>query len=134
MGSVKSPLLLVPATVDDIPALVDIWLEAFSKDKDMTHLFPDTPGVRKWMADYHALDFATKPYQYYVKAVDPETADEQGRARVVAFGKWDTASMEVRGPRFPPWDADMPGDEATQVFDLLNGNRSRVMGDVKHYC
>lgn len=134
MGSVKSPLVLLQATVDDIPSLIDIWYKAFSSDKEMMHLFPDTPEMRKWMADYHALDFATKPYQYYLKVVDPEATDEQGRVQVLAYAKWDTAMPNVRGARFPPWAAETPGEECTALFDMLEANRDRVMGETKHYC
>lgn len=134
MGSIKSNLQILPATVDDIPTLVDVWFKAFSIDPGMMQLFPDTPNMRKWMAEYHALDFATKPYQYYMKVVDPEIIDEHGSVRVLAYGKWDTAMPNIRGPRFPPWDSDTPGTEATKVFDGLNESRDRVMGDLKHYC
>lgn len=133
MGSVKKPLLLLPATVDDIPSLIDVWYKAFSPDKDLLRLFPDTPEMRKWMADYHALDFATKPYQYYLKVVDPEATDDKGRVQVLAYAKWDTAMRNVRGARFPPWAAETPSEECTAVFDMLDANRDRVMGEAKHY-
>ncbi|CAI7678967.1 unnamed protein product [Penicillium pancosmium] len=133
MGSVKSPLLLLPVTKEDIPSCVDIWFKAFSTDQDMVRIFPDTPGLREWTAGYITLDLETKPYQYYVKVVDPSITDDRGQARILAYAKWDTASMEVRGRRFPPWAAETPADEATSVFDFLNGSRARVMGDLKHY-
>ena len=134
MGSIKSNLQILPATEDDIPALVDLWFRAFSIDPGMMQIFPDTPNMRKWFADYNALDFATKPYQYFIKVVDPEIIDEQGSPRILAYAKWDTAMPNIRGPRFPPWDLETPGELATNVFDSLNGNRDRVMGDLKHYC
>ncbi|OQE21959.1 hypothetical protein PENSTE_c011G03323 [Penicillium steckii] len=133
MGSIKSNLQILPATEDDIPALVDLWFKAFSIDPGMMQIFPDTPNMRKWFADYNALDFATKPYQYFIKVVDPEILDEQGFPRILAYAKWDTAMPNIRGPRFPPWDLETPGELATNVFDSLNGNRDRVMGDLKHY-
>jgi hypothetical protein len=134
MGSVRTPLVIEPATADDIEALNEIWFTAFAKDAGMMRLFPDTPVLRAWMADCHAHDFKNRPYQFYLKVVDPDMKDAQGRPRVVAYGKWDSKTAEFRGPRFLPWAEETPADECTKVFNTLEANRRRVMGDVEHCC
>lgn len=133
MNSIDARLIVLPATANDIPILNDIWFSAFKEDQGMMHIFPDKPSVRRWMTDWHNLDFATKPFQYYLKVVDLATKSEQGKALIIAYAKWDTSLPNERGPRFPPWAVETPSGEASQVFDMLERNRDRVMGNSKHY-
>ncbi|KAI8657972.1 N-acetyltransferase domain-containing protein [Fusarium keratoplasticum] len=125
-------LRLELATPEDIPAMVDLWFEAF-KDPDMQRLWPGTPGVRKWWHDANYHDIINKPLARYVKVVDPDTLDTQGRSRIAAYAKWDTAMPEERGRRYPPWHDDMPGEECQAFFQREEDERKRVMGDYKHY-
>lgn len=121
------------ATPDDTPAMADLWFAAF-KDPDISRMWPDTPGMRKWWSDANRGDMLSKPFQRYIKVVDPGSVDDQGRARVVAYAKWDLAMLEDRGSRYPPWHEDMPAEENDAFFAREDAERKRVMGDLKHYC
>ncbi|KAJ5731744.1 acetyltransferase [Penicillium malachiteum] len=129
----SSTLKLEPLTLEDVGALSELWFAAFT-DPSMTEVFPNTPGVREWLENASREDLANKPFQKYVKIVDTEAVDSQGRPRVAAFAKWDLAMPEERGRRWPPWHEDMKGDTAEKFFQILEGNRTRVMGDQKHFC
>jgi len=37
-----------------------------------------------------------KPFQKYVKVIDTESVDEQGRPRIVAYAKWDLSMLADR--------------------------------------
>lgn len=126
-------LVLQPATLDDIPDLTALWFETFT-DPAMQHLWPDKPGIRNWWAEANRGDMTEKPYQKYVKVVDPESKDANGRPRIVAYAKWDLAMPDERGPRFPPWHEDMNKQECENFFNAMEINRKRIFGDMKHYC
>ncbi|KAI3144547.1 hypothetical protein CBS147325_5307 [Penicillium roqueforti] len=130
--STPNPLVLEPATVEDLPAITDLWFTAFN-DPGMRRLFPDTPGTREWFTEANRTDMLTKPFQKYIKIIDPSTTDTQGKARIVAYAKWDLAMPDERGDRFPPWHGDMPGQVCDTFFGGLESERKRVMGDRKHY-
>lgn len=128
-----SPLRIEIATLDDVPTLTEIWFAAFT-DPGIRCLWPDTAGVRKWWDDANRNDMLNKPFQRYIKVVDPESTDGDGRMRIAAFAKWDTAMPEERGRRYPPWHDDMPAQVCDAFFDGEENERRRVMGDRKHYC
>ncbi|KAJ5198503.1 Acyl-CoA N-acyltransferase, partial [Penicillium cinerascens] len=125
-------LVLQPATLDDIPELTALWFEVFT-DPAMRQLWPDTPGTRKWWEEANRGDMTEKPYQKYVKVIDPESKDANGRPRIVAYAKWDLAMPDERGPRFPPWHEDMDKQECDNFFNPMEINRKRIFGDTKHY-
>ncbi|KAJ5131118.1 Acyl-CoA N-acyltransferase [Penicillium bovifimosum] len=126
------PLVLQPATLEDMPAITELFYAVFT-DPGMRHLFPDTPGTHQWFTATNHTDMLTKPYQKYLKVIDPSTVDAQGRARIAAYAKWDLAMADERGPRFPPWHSDMPQHDCDTFFGKLESERKRVMGDRKHY-
>lgn len=41
---------------------------------------------------------------------------------------------DERGPRYPPWHGDSPGQDCDAFFGGLEKSRRHVMGDKKHYC
>ncbi|EXK77166.1 hypothetical protein FOQG_18120 [Fusarium oxysporum f. sp. raphani 54005] len=126
-------LILEEATLDDVPALTELWYAAFT-DPGVRHLWPDTPRVRKWWDDANREDIRTKSFQHYIKVVDPKAKDGQGRPRIAAFAKWDTATPEVRGPRYPPWVEDMPIQDCDAFLKRLERSRLQAMGGQKeHY-
>jgi hypothetical protein len=129
----EHPLVLELATLEDIPALTDLWYEAFT-DPSARHIWPDTPGVRKWWDDANREDMINKPFQRYVKVVDPKSKDANGRPRIVAYAKWDMAMPNERGRRFPPWHEDMHQKDCDSFVSTLEGNRKRVFGDSRNYC
>ncbi|KAJ5101412.1 hypothetical protein NUU61_003634 [Penicillium alfredii] len=125
-------LKLELVTSEDIPALIDLWFRVFT-DPSMQHLFPDTPGVCEWWTDANRHDLVHKPFQRYLKIIDPDSIDDQGRPRMVAYAKWDLGSLDVRGSRFPPWHEDMPGRDCEQFFGRLDSERRVIMGERKHF-
>ena len=133
MGSKTSPLVLEPATAEDVPAIIDVWFAAFTQPL-ISQLLPDTPGMREWHRDWHLGNFQNRPSTKYLRIVYTESKDEQGRPRIVAFGVWDLAMPEDRGRRFPPWHVDCPQQSCEDFITTLESERKRVMGDVKNYC
>lgn len=127
-------LRLEMATLDDVLALTELWFAAFKDDAGIRRLWPDTPGVRKWWDDANRSDILNKPFQRYVKVIDPGSADAGGRARIAAYAKWDLSMPEGRGRRYPPWHGDMPGQLCDVFMQREEDERRRVMGDQKHYC
>jgi hypothetical protein len=127
-------LKLEEATLDDIPALTEIWFAAFRNDPDISRLWPDTRGVRRWWDDANRGDMLNKPFQRFVKVVDPGNKDALGRRRIAAWAKWDTSMPEDRGRRYPPWHEDQPAEACNAFFAREESERGRVMGDEKHYC
>lgn len=121
------------ATIDDVSAMVSLWFAAFTQ-AEIKRLFPDTPAMREWHEQWHRGDMETKDFQTYVKVVDNAEKDEQGKSRLIAFGKWDLATPEERGRRFPVWCTDSPSEECQGLIDRLEGERERVMENVRHYC
>jgi hypothetical protein len=126
-------LVREPATLEDIPALTVLWYEAFT-DPATRHIWPDTPGIRKWWDDANREDMTDKPYQRYIKVVDPGSKDVNGRPRIVAYAKWDLAMPDERGRRFPPWHEDMHRQDCDDFLNTLEKNRKRIFGNEKNYC
>ncbi|KAL4902697.1 acyl-CoA N-acyltransferase [Aspergillus multicolor] len=128
-------LKLFPVTTPDIHSLITIWFAAFSGDPTLRRLFPDTAGVRAWLTAANQHDLSHKPFQKYVKVVDPDAVDSEGKTheRIVAYAKWDTSSPEHRGSRYPPWHEDIPALECEEFFQREETERERVMGKTKHY-
>ncbi|GKT51917.1 uncharacterized protein ColSpa_12098 [Colletotrichum spaethianum] len=123
-----SVLILEPATVEDVPALTEVWFAAFAQDPEIARLWPDTPRVRAWWDGANRDDMLAKPFQRFVKVVDPGSADARGRARIAAWSKWDTSMPAQRGRRYPPCCEDMPGEVFDAFFEKEERERGRVMG------
>lgn len=132
-GTGSTCLSLRLATLEDIHDLTDIWFAALSEPV-FRQLWPDTPGVRKWWNDTNRHDMLEKPFQHYIKVVDEGDINERGKARIIAYAKWDTGSQEQRGARYIPWHADMPRDQLDTFFQREEEERSRIMGHERHYC
>lgn len=133
MGSTANSLVLEPATEEDIPVMIEIWFAAFTQPS-IRKLLPDTPGMREWHREWHLRNFQTMPSVKYLRVVDTESKDEQGRPRIVAFGVWDLGKREEQGRRFPPWHPDCPQEACEEFISGLEKERKRIMGDVRNYC
>ncbi|RMJ01506.1 hypothetical protein CDV36_015752 [Fusarium kuroshium] len=126
-------LVLERAALDDIPALTELWYAGFT-DPGVRYLWPDTPGVRRWWDDANRQGLANKAYQHYMKVIDTNSKDRQGRPLTVAFAKWDMATQEERGPRYPAWNQDMPLQAIESFIQSLEISRQQVMSrKTKHY-
>ncbi|KAJ5133720.1 acetyltransferase [Penicillium atrosanguineum] len=130
--STTSTLKLETLTIEDNSALTDLWFAAFS-DPILRRVFPNTPGVRKWLENANAHDLLNKSFQRYIKVVDTESQDAEGRPRIAAYAKWDLSMPEERGRRYPPWHEEMPGELCEAFFMKEEANRKRVMGDTRHF-
>lgn len=124
-------LRLEPATEEDIPDITELFFLVFN-DPLMSEVMPNTQGVRDWFSETNRIDMATKPYQKYMKVVDPNTPD--GRPKLVAYAKWDMSMPDTRGPRFAPWDPDQPADKCDQFFGGMEEQRKKNYGDREHFC
>ncbi len=133
MTTATSTLKLEPATLEDCPAITELWFSAFTKP-EMRRFWPYTPAIRQWWTDANRHDMIKKPFQKYVKVVDTESVDEQGRPRIVAYAKWDLSMLADRGARWPAWHEEQPGSELDAFLRGLDQDRIRVMGEQKHYC
>ncbi|KAK2003093.1 acetyltransferase [Colletotrichum falcatum] len=129
----SSDLILQPATLEDVPALTEVWFAAFAHDSVITRLWPDTPRVRAWWDEANRGDMLGKPFQRFVKVVDPGSTDARGRPKVAAWAKWDTSMPARRGRRYPPWCEDMPAQVCDTFFNKEEKERRRVMGEEEHY-
>ncbi|KAJ5500734.1 Acyl-CoA N-acyltransferase [Penicillium expansum] len=127
--STPNSLVLEPATIQDLPAITELWFTVFN-DPGMRHLIPDTPGARDWFTAANRSDMLTKPYQKYLKVIDPNTKDAQDQARIVAYAKWDLAMPDERGARFPPWHGDMPGQDYLDMLGTHPDYRRRGAGSM----
>lgn len=125
-------LRLEPATLEDIPAITELWFTVFN-DPLMSHMMPNTPAVRQWFSDTNTTDMNTKPYQKYLKVIDPST-QVAGRPRIAAYAKWDLSMASERGPRFAPWHAEQPGPDCDAFFGAMEEKRQRLYGDRKNFC
>ncbi|KAJ5720404.1 uncharacterized protein N7483_008338 [Penicillium malachiteum] len=130
MGLSES-LKIEPVTAGDRSALADLWLVAFS-DSHSRQLFPDTPGVRKWLEGAIFHDIVDHPFQHYMKIIDPKSKNYNGGPPIVAYAKWDLSLPEERGPRYPPWHEDMPKELCEAFVARGESNRRRIMGNTKH--
>ncbi|KAJ5484229.1 acetyltransferase [Penicillium expansum] len=126
-----SLLKLDLVTVEDSSSLMDLWFAAFS-DPGSRRLFPNTPGVRKWLEDAIYQDLLQRPFQTYLKIVDLGSKGADGRPRIAAYAKWDSSTPKERGPRYPPWHDDMPKELCQAFVGRGESNRKRVMGDLGH--
>ncbi|KAF5669901.1 hypothetical protein FCIRC_9086 [Fusarium circinatum] len=128
----RKSLRLEQVTLDDVPVLTEVWFAAFT-DPGIRRIWPDTPAVRNWWTQGNRHDLTHKPFQRYVKVVDPDSKDANGRPRIAAFAKWDTSMPCERGRRYPPWTEDQPGQVCDDFIAKEEAERLRVMGDQKHY-
>ena len=118
---------LHPLTADDLPALVQLWYDAFSIPINL-RLFPDTPGVRAWLEDYHRASLARSD-QHYLKI----TADPASSPPLVAMVKWDF-NTTAPGHRFPAWPVDSDQGFCDAFFGSMDEARRHIMGPRPHYC
>ncbi|KAF5859736.1 hypothetical protein ETB97_002458 [Aspergillus alliaceus] len=124
--SPKSPLSLEPATLKDIPALTELWYNAF-RNSPIIAIWPDTPGVHQWWNEANTHDMLHKPGEKYLKIVDTQTR------RIAAYAKWSLESAEERGRRFPAWHSDMNAQGNEEFLENMETGRDRLVGGRKNF-
>jgi hypothetical protein len=107
--------------------MVDLWYDAFG-DPINRRLYPDTPGARAWLEDYHRASLQS-PDQHYLKIV----TDTAPTSPLVAFVKWDF-NTTTPGHHFPPRHVDFDQDFCDTFFGGLDQARRTIMGARPHYC
>ena len=124
-------LTLEPMTEADLPALTELWYSVFNSP-GMLKIFPDTPGVRRWVEEANRHDLVHRPDRKYMKVVNSKEG-----GKMVAYAKWDLSAyrdgMRCEA-RFPPWHKDMDAAYNISFFARAEHERKRVMGKKKHYC
>ncbi|GJP87118.1 hypothetical protein AnigIFM59636_008901 [Aspergillus niger] len=117
-----SPLRLEPATLEDLPALTDLWYNAFTTES-MRTIWPDTPGVRQWWHEANEHDMRHKPGEKFLKVVDTSQ-----NGRIVAYAKWSLQTAEERGARWPAWHPDMNPVHNDAFLKQLETYRAALVG------
>lgn len=122
----SSRFKIEPVTLEDIPALTELWYTAFSI-KENLQMFPNTPGVRQWWNEANSAALE-KPDMRMLKVIDMQSPD-----RIVAYAKWNLAAHKY-GARYPPWHEDSDQELCAKLFGLTQEYRERVLGSQEHYC
>ncbi|KAF7717713.1 GNAT domain-containing protein [Penicillium ucsense] len=119
-------LMIQPVTVDEIPAITQLWYTAFNIPINL-RMFPDTPGVRAWWNEANRHDVLDNPLRKLFKVVDPFTPDQ-----IIAYAKWDLDPSES-GARFPPWHEESDRETCERLFTGLGEKRRAFLGPRKHF-
>ncbi|OJJ66135.1 hypothetical protein ASPBRDRAFT_59998 [Aspergillus brasiliensis CBS 101740] len=117
---------VLPVTETDLPSMVELWYDAFG-DPINRCLYPDTPGARAWLEDYHRASLQS-PDQHYLKII----TDTKSTSPLVAFVKWDFNTTSP-GHHFPPRPADFDHAFCDTFFGGLDQARRTIMGTRPHY-
>ncbi|KZL88156.1 gnat family [Colletotrichum incanum] len=109
-----SALILEPATVEDVPALTEVWFAAFAHDPEITGLWPDTLRVRAWWdganrGDMLAPSSGRRPRQ--------RGRPREGKDR--GLGEVGHVHAGAAGRRYPPRCEDMPGEVCDAFFEKV---------------
>ena len=124
-------LHLLPAAPSDSPAIADVFLHSFS-DAFNRRMFPLTEDVRSWWVDQFRREIeqscAAHPSSAFLKVT---AADGE----IAAFAKWrfpvpPTAAATHQTAWPPSSDADL----CERFFQVMEGERSRIMGEQEHFC
>lgn len=125
---------LSPATVADVPGILDVWYAANGDSKNM-QVFVATPGIREYLAECYTRSIEEGQGVVMVMA---EEAEGEKR-RVGAYAK---ASFEKGGQ--PPsdwrtrWTAEVPDTIPTEAVEAfwaaIERQRAEVMGSRAHWC
>ncbi|OKL55430.1 hypothetical protein UA08_09307 [Talaromyces atroroseus] len=129
MGSLDTtPVMKVEKfTLDDIPDAIAMNYAAFQGEESQK-MMPDTVGARQWWIDVYRHDYLNRQqHSHFIKVV------ETSGGAMVAYARWDRASLEERGPRYPAWHADMDHTACDLFMEQSDGTRRRLMGTEPHY-
>ncbi|GFF36686.1 hypothetical protein IFM51744_03207 [Aspergillus udagawae] len=111
---------------EDIPAITELWYNAFSIPQNLK-MFPDTTGVRQWWNETHRQDILHNRHRRYLKVVDIASP-----GFIVAYAKWDL-NPQQSGQRFPPWHEESDHQACDELFGLLEKERNQFFGDKQFY-
>ncbi|KAI2465268.1 acyl-CoA N-acyltransferase [Annulohypoxylon bovei var. microspora] len=120
------------ATVEDVPAIVDTFFDAFHDHPLTIRSFtPRTESVQKYWIETIDADMRD-PSTHFLVITDSAAADPE---RILAFGKWrdmlTSTSPEAPAPPSWPEGADVPFTE--KFFGTVEKKHIEIMKDRPHW-
>ncbi|OZJ04495.1 hypothetical protein BZG36_02668 [Bifiguratus adelaidae] len=121
---------LASATVEDIPDITQVYLQAFGKETLSIRMFPHTPGVRKWWEEANTDELLHNPHARFLKVVDADA--EGGKEKIVGYAKYVVpvdGKMKIEDVSAITWPEDSDADLCNLFFGQLDNNKKKIMGD-----
>ncbi|KAA8642574.1 GNAT family N-acetyltransferase [Aspergillus tanneri] len=115
-----APLRLEFITLQDIPAITELYYSAFNIPENL-RMFPDTPGLRRWWQHANRRDLLHRPHYRFLKVVDTSDSD-----RMIAYAKWNLAAEKYED-RFPPWHEESDQTLCAELFGKTQEHREKVL-------
>ncbi|KAM3079451.1 hypothetical protein ACMFMG_005882 [Clarireedia jacksonii] len=124
-----------PATVDDVPAMVDVWFHAFNSPKRFQY-FPNTPACGAWIGEGLSRGIREKSYPTHVVVVKDDPVAK--KKTVVAFARY---VIHEGGSHVPGWrerwvENMVPGMDADFVgpgfFERMEKQHAVAVGHRPH--
>ncbi|KAI0835250.1 acyl-CoA N-acyltransferase [Hypoxylon sp. FL0890] len=120
------------ATLADIPAIIDVYFDAFHDHPFTRRVFSlRSESVEKYWAESLAANIRD-PHAHYVVITDSASTDPE---RILAFGKWREQVTSTSPPR-PPQPSWPEGADLSFVEELLgtiNRKHQEIMKDRPHW-
>ena len=121
--------MLTPAQLSDVPALINVYMRAFTQPISLA-TFPRVPSVHSWWEARIAKAFEIEPGARFIMVTNAE--DE-----IIAFAKW---VVPVPGGEsdvaeaLPEWPEGSDRKLCDAFYGGLARERKRIMGNRSHYC
>ncbi|KAF3767143.1 acyl-CoA N-acyltransferase [Cryphonectria parasitica EP155] len=135
-------LKLRPGRPSDVPALADIFLDAFSGNPIGQNFFPrDTPSARSFWTNTLTEEIHDPKVNFLVVTAtkdhaSPSSAD-QDEQPIIAFAKWvrplPPGTPQAPWPADDEWPADGDPPRAAVFFRKLAGMHEEIMGARAHW-
>lgn len=123
------PIALREATLDDVEAICDVNLSAFSEETVSLQTLPRESGTGRAFTRPSVVE-AIQGSDYHVLVItDDELSDE-----VIAFAKWKIPGAAITDP--PPasaWPQDGDPQLAVKFFGSFARAHREIMGDRRHW-
>ena len=125
------PLTLEEATIDDVPALTDVYMQAFQLPITLA-TFPRIPSVRAWWEAQNREALISDQTVRFVKIIDADN--------IIAYAKWifppaekGAASGGDDPDAMPEWPEGSDKALCDNFYGGLAREHKRIMGDRPHY-
>jgi len=130
--SSSSTLIVLEATLADVPALQSIFARAFYPVSPyMKKAIPDTPQVAEWWGTVHKIAIKD-PGIRLLKVVDSALDDE-----IIALCRWRVPGMFGKDAGLwleVPLTSDHDEELCLAFIKPMGEQRKELMGDRPHYC
>ncbi|KAL8316007.1 hypothetical protein RB597_000079 [Gaeumannomyces tritici] len=124
--------VITPATVADVPGIVDILIHAFESER-MNEMFPPTPESRAWIE---------KAYEGFVRG---DVGRHESRVFVLRNENGKTVGfsfywiVDAKNGEFQPWHERYPArvaglgwEQMDAFYTMMENNHRKVMGQGSH--